>query len=108
MERFAQRVEINRRPSSFNGPHRPYSSNQLGINPGFVGVERGITEIIIRRPSEIGQSCPMSIRELQRGRRRRVVSRFEARNRVFRVFVRVPRTTTMGWREEREGKDENG
>lgn len=26
-ERFAQRVEINRRPSSLDPPHRPYSSN---------------------------------------------------------------------------------
>lgn len=43
MERFAQRVEINRRPSSFNGPSpsatlptTPPFLQRLGINPGFL------------------------------------------------------------------------
>lgn len=37
-ERFAQRVEINRRPSSFNGPSPPpLFLQRLGINPGSGG-----------------------------------------------------------------------
>lgn len=116
MERFAQRVEINRRPSSFNGPSpsatlptTPPFLQRLGINPGFLWGDywNYYTPAKWNR-TELSDVDRGGVAKGGGGRRGCI--EIPARNRVFRVSVRVPRAMNDDDDDDegREGWGEGG
>lgn len=84
-ERFAQRVEINRRPSSFNGPSPPpLFLQRLGINPGSAG-EGGLLKLLYAGQAKSDRVVRCRSGGCERGAGGGVVSRFRGAI-AFSVF----------------------